>query len=194
MADQDQTPEVAETDTEEGQTVTREQFEELKKQLDAITKAQSGSDRKVSELTAELEKARAEKDNTSKTAEERIAALEKETTEAKAAANRERLKGVAREMLIEAKVKASGRNLERLVGTTLDETVELVKVYIEDAEAIRTEANRAHDREHGRSVQVSANAKTLDYAQLEQMSDEEIAQLPPEEIVRITTEAATNRR
>jgi len=77
---------------EKAQTVTIEQFEatqtELattKQTLEAIKKAQQGSDQKVAQLLAKLE----EKENGEKTAEQRIADIERKAADAEARAVRQ---------------------------------------------------------------------------------------------------------
>jgi hypothetical protein len=192
MSDQEQTV-TAETEGTEDQAETRDQLEEMRKQLEAITKAQSGSDKKVSELTEKLKTAEAEKETTVKTAEERIAALEKETADAKAKARAADLRSFARNLLDEAEMKPP-RYLSRLIGNDEEETEQLISEWIEEEKERGAERNREHDAANGRRVETRRSGKPVEYAQLQNMTDEEIAQLPPEEIVRITTEAATNRR
>jgi predicted nucleic acid-binding Zn-ribbon protein len=95
MADNEAKPAGQETGPTEKQheTVSREAFEAMKAELEstkqaaeAIKKAQAGSDSKVAQLLSELE----QRNKGKQTAEERIAALERETQEAKAQAERER--------------------------------------------------------------------------------------------------------
>lgn len=188
MAD-DQKPDETVEGSDEGdqgkQTVTIEQFAELQKKLEAVTAAQSGSDKKVLELTKALETERADKSKTEKTSEERIAALEAETSAAKKEAARERLKGAAREALSEAKVPANATILERLIGDDAEQTKALVDAYIETVKEITAEVNKAHDRAHGRTVDGSKKTRGLTADQFMQLSDEEQRQYSPEEVSKI---------
>jgi len=67
-------------------TVSAEEFRQLKESYEAVKKAQTGSDQKVAQLLEALKQT----DTTKRTAEERIAALEREAQEAKAQAEHER--------------------------------------------------------------------------------------------------------
>jgi len=87
MADEKEN--AAETTQVQVDTVTKAQFEELQRKFEQVVKAQSGSDKMVAELTKRLETEAEKAANAERTAEEkvmdRIAKLERETAESKAA-------------------------------------------------------------------------------------------------------------
>ena len=88
---------------DETQTVTAEQFEEIKRQLEETRKAQSGSDRTVAELRKALEQKEQEASNEKKTvqqqAEERIAEIEKKLQQAERDRFTATQKGLAQQLL-----------------------------------------------------------------------------------------------
>jgi len=192
MADEQvQTPEAAGTETEaKVQTVSAEQFAELQKQFEQVKAAQSGETKKVAELTKALEEARAEKEKALKSDSDRLAELEQKWKAAEEAANKERLKGTARELLTEAGIKANTRLLERLVGADADETAELVKAYIDDVEANRADIAKKFDRENGRTVSGPKREAPTSYEQLLDMSEEQLNSMDPKTIHKIIAEAA----
>lgn len=189
--EQVQTPQAAETaDEANGQTVTAEQFAELQKQFEQVKAAQSGETKKVAELTKALEEARADKEKALKSDSDRLAELEQKWKAAEEAANKERLKGTARELLTEAGIKANTRLLERLVGADADETAELVKAYMDDVEANRADIAKKFDRENGRTVSGPKREAPTSYEQLLDMSEEQLNSMDPKTIHKIISDAA----
>lgn len=181
MGDADATQDnVTEENSEEQQSVTAEQIEDLKKQLEETKKAQSGSDRMVQELRHKLEQAEQEKANVEKTTEEkfaeRFAELEKKVQQTEKEKAYERQKNVAIEMLANEGLKAP-KYLNRLIGANDEETSELIEAYIEEKKADSMNANAEFAKKHGRKVDDGKpNYKTInDYsaAEIKAMSDEE---------------------
>lgn len=183
----EQTQEAAETtQTDKAQTVTLEQFE-------ASKQAQAGSDRKVGQLTTQvtdlLKKLQAieeEKVASTKTSEERIAELETKAQKAESETIHERLKGAARGLLSEAKVQANDRLLERLVGSTPEETQDLVTAYIEGVKANSAESAKEYARSNGRTVDGPGAQAPTAFANLNEMTEEQLQDMDPLDIYRLT--------
>ena len=187
MADEERTAEPVETENAEGnQTVTREQFEDLQKKFESVLAAQSGSDKKVAELQKALNDERAEKEKAKKTEAERLAELEQKWQAAEQQATRERLKGVARDLLTEAGIKTNAKLLERLVGADAEETQDFVKTYIEDVETNRAELAKKFDRQNGRKVAGSEDEKPNSYDALLELPPSELDNFTAQEIYDIT--------
>ena len=176
---------VEEKTQEPKETVTIEQFQKLQKQLEDTVKAQSGSDKRVTELTrllAEKEKEVSEKE---KTAEqkfaERIEALERENQEAKRATAREQQRSRAISMLSEKGLKAP-KFLDRLIGETADETQEFIADYIETLDFTKQQTNEEFAKKHGRKV---VDTKAPDDGSVYDYTDEQIARMSDAEFERV---------
>jgi len=189
---QEQTLEAAETEekTEEKQAVSAEQLEQLTAQLDAIKKAQAGSDKKVQELTEALRAKEEEASTVKKSAEEQIAEIRESLQKAEAEKERERLKGRAREMLDEQGLKAAPIVLERLVGTSEDETKELVEAFSAYMKDTLSENRMEYDRDHGRTVSGPKRDAPTSYDNLLDMSEEQMKSLDPRDIANIIKKEA----
>jgi len=181
------------TEEKKEQAVTAEQLVELQKRLESITAAQAGSDRKVQELTRALAEERADKEAVKKSDSERLAELEQKWKAAQETATRERLKGVAREALTEAGVKANALLVERLVGADEEETAKIVQTYIKDVEENRAELAKKFDRENGRTVSGPKRDAPTSYEQLQELSDEQLANMNPKDIAKIIDDAVKAR-
>lgn len=182
-----------ETEGQEDQTVTAEQFEELKRQLEETRKAQSGSDRTVAELRKQLEQKEQEAANAEKTAqqkaEERIAEIEKRLQQAEAEKQRATQRGLAQQLLSNEGIKAPSF-LDRLIGENDEETEAAVTEYIESIKDTKSVAADEFAKQHGRKPAPSkreGNANTIDdYTdeQVDAMSDKEF-----EEVMNRTKQA-----
>lgn len=183
MAEENVTPAETTGEQTEEQTVTAEQFEELRKQLEETKKAQSGSDRTVAELKKRLEEKEKELSDAGKTAEqkaaERIAEFEKKLE----MAERERLnakqESLAIRLLSDAGITKTPKIFGRLIGNTDEETTALIQDYVEEISAIREAEKDEYVKSNGRKVRDS-NTDVLGKSILE-MTDAEIASLSPEE-------------
>ena len=163
------------------QTVTAEQFEELKKNLEETQraleetkKAQSGSDRRVKELTEQLTAAKKQTEDAEKTAEqklaERMAALEKQAEESDKKAKLAQQKALAIDLLGKEGLKAP-KYLDRLIGGTDEETQALISDYIEDKKATKAETADEYAKKHGRKVTDSNTGDVLlSYEELQEKS------------------------
>jgi hypothetical protein len=170
--------------TEENQTVTAEQFGALQKQLEEsqkmfedLKKAQSGSDKTVTELQKLLKQKEQERANEKLTIEERNA---KELAELRAAIEQERSEklyianeSLAKQMLIDADIKVP-RTISRLIGKTEEETLKYVEDYIADWQDREAEKKDIYAKKGGRKV-VDTTLKSMDA-----MSYEDMANLPQE--------------
>jgi len=186
MSDQEQTQNADGTDdVKKEQTVTAEQFATLQKQLEQITAAQSGSDRKVKELTEALNAAKQEKEKTAKTDADRIAALEKESAANRKAADRERLKTFARGILDKASIKPPPY-FDRLIGDDEEDTKQWVDDFVKDEQAKQAERNKQYDRDNGRKVDTSGDEKVDTWDKLLTLSDDQLSRMDPKEIKRLT--------
>ena len=186
MSDQEQTQNADGTDdVKKEQTVTAEQFATLQKQLEQITAAQSGSDRKVKELTEALNAAKQEKEKTAKTDADRIAALEKESAANRKAADRERLKTFARGILDKASIKPPPY-FDRLIGDDEEDTKQWVDDFVKDEQVKQAERNKQYDRDNGRKVDTSGDEKVDTWDKLLTLSDDQLSRMDPKEIKRLT--------
>ena len=185
MADQSQT-ETAETESTEAkvETVTAEQFQDLQAKLEAITSAQSGSDRKVAELTSALTAANEAKASTKKTAEDRIAELEQKTQQSEAKVLRAQLKTVARGILDEAELKPPAY-FDRLIGDNEEETKALIGTYIEDERQKTIARNKQFDADHGRILEEPNREVPTSYEKVLEMSEEQLKGLGKDAIAQV---------
>lgn len=184
---------------EEVQTVTAEQFEDLKKQLEETKRAQSGSDRTVAELRKQLEQAERAKSEAEKSAEEkmaeRLASIEKKLEQAETDKARLSQRSAAIERLTNEGLKAP-KYLDRLIGRDDEETQELIDAYIEEKKADALNANAEYAKTHGRKV-YDTKPSTWDgltYKDLQAMPTEEFNRVPTEIIDKLTNAALENRR
>lgn len=139
------------------QTVTREQFEELQRQLEETRKAQSGSDRTVKELQDRLKQKEQEVEETKKTSQEK---LQEEISKIKAdleaereAKHRAELRGYANELLSEAGMKT--KLIDRFIGQDLEETEANIKLFIDEEKERRAKDFSEYARKNGRTIQDS---------------------------------------
>lgn len=161
MAEEKANPDVETEEQDKGQrdkteqTVTREQFAELQRQLEETRKAQSGSDRTVAELRKALEQKEQEAANAEKTAqqkaEERIAEIEKKLQAAEAEKERATQRGVAQQLLSDEGIKAP-KFLDRLIGKDGEETEAMVKEYIETVKQTKLSAADEFAKKNGRKI------------------------------------------
>lgn len=86
--DEERQDEETQEETKEETQTSAPSVDDLTEQIEQLRKAQSGSDRKVKELQAELKKAREEKDSTEETYQEKVDRLLKEQQEATERQNR----------------------------------------------------------------------------------------------------------
>lgn len=182
---------------EEKQTVTAEQFAELQKQLEETRKAQSGSDRRVKELTDMLKQKEQEASEAEKTAEqkfaERIAALEAKAKESDRAAQRAQQRSVAIGLLSQEGLKAPGF-LDRLIGENEEETQTLIKDYIDTLKGQKLSAAEEFARQNGRTVTDpdKGGYGGMSYKQLVQLPEAEFNKIP-QEIIDKAVEAERKR-
>lgn len=154
MADENLNPE-EKTGEETEQTVTYEQFVELQKRLDETKSAQSGSDRRVQELTELLkqrEQAAAEEKKTSEEKmAERMAEIESQLQNERRDKQLALQRGVAVELLSEVGLKPP-KYLDRLIGEDAETTEALIKEYIADKQAAVLQGKDEVAKKHGRVV------------------------------------------
>ena len=181
--------------TTENQTVTAEQFAALQKQYEAsqkmfedLKKAQSGSDKTVTELQKLLAQKEKERENEKLTNEEKNAkaiaelqaAIEQERSEKLYAVN----KSLATQMLIDADLKVP-RLLDRLIGKTEEETLKFVNDYIEDRQDDIATEKDIYAKNNGRKV-VDTTLKSMDA-----MSYEDMVNLPQDKFDAIPKDVVT---
>jgi len=189
MAEETVVTEGENTEGQDLQTVTMEQFEEMntqlaasKKMFDDLKKAQSGSDNKVTELQKLLK----QKEEDGKTEEQkyadRLTELENKNTATEAREQAAVLKGLAIQLLSENKTKAP-KYLDRLIGKDAEETEALIMDYIEEDLARKLEAADEFAKNNGRTVQRNkgkGEMKTLDDysdAEIDAMSSSEFEKI-----------------
>lgn len=182
MADEEATEAVETQEQPEQGTVSRDEYESIKK-------AQAGSDKKVRELTAQVEELKGvlkQKEQESQEAEqtwqqkldERIVEMEKQMESERKEKNRAVLRAKAQQMLSESGVKVPSF-LDRFIADSEEDTVAAVQEYIEDKKTTKTEAADEFAKQHGRKPAPSkreGNANTIDdYTdeQVDAMTDEE---------------------
>lgn len=182
MADEEATEAVETQEQPEQGTVSRDEYESIKK-------AQAGSDKKVRELTAQVEELKGvlkQKEQESQEAEqtwqqkldERIVEMEKQMESERKEKNRAVLRAKAQQMLSESGVKVPSF-LDRFIADSEEDTVAAVQEYIEDKKTTKTEAADEFAKRHGRKPAPSkreGNANTIDdYTdeQVDAMTDEE---------------------
>ena len=135
---------------EEKETVTAEQFQEMQDRYEQILKAQSGSDKKVKELMDELKQEREDKEKNKKTSEQRLIELEQKWREAERATERAEMKNYANQLLSAENIKT--KFIDKLLGSTKEETEENVKDFIEEQKALKASVADEFARLHGRKV------------------------------------------
>lgn len=191
MADQDQTLEAgSEQSQDEGPAIgdLQKTVADLTAKLEATIAAQSGSDRKVAQLTAELTEARAAKETTVKTAEERIAELEQRAADADAKARRADLRSVGRALLDAESLKPPAY-FDRLIGNDEEETKALVAQYISEKKAEAVDQFNQNLSDNGRRVDGPKPEEVSSYDKLLQMPPEQLARMNPKDIASIINKA-----
>ena len=167
----------------EEQTVTYEQFIQLQKKLDETKSAQSGSDRRVQELTELLKQREQAAENDKKSADEksaeRMAAIEQKLADAEREKKLAMQRSVAMELLSEVGLK-SPKFLDRLIGEDAETTQALVKEYIEDKQASVLQGKDEVARAHGRTVTKTdpTGYGGMTYQQMQALPDAEFKKIP----------------
>ena len=167
----------------EEQTVTYEQFIQLQKKLDETKSAQSGSDRRVQELTELLKQREQAAENDKKSADEksaeRMAAIEQKLADAEREKKLAMQRSVAMELLSEVGLK-SPKFLDRLIGEDAETTQALVKDYIEDKQASVLQGKDEVARAHGRTVTKTdpTGYGGMTYQQMQALPDAEFNKIP----------------
>ena len=167
----------------EEQTVTYEQFIQLQKKLDETKSAQSGSDRRVQELTELLKQREQAAENDKKSADEksaeRMAAIEQKLADAEREKKLAMQRSVAMELLSEVGLK-SPKFLDRLIGEDAETTKALVKEYIEDKQASVLQGKDEVARAHGRTVTKTdpTGYGGMTYQQMQALPDAEFSKIP----------------
>ena len=167
----------------EEQTVTYEQFIQLQKKLDETKSAQSGSDRRVQELTELLKQREQAAENDKKSADEksaeRMAAIEQKLADAEREKKLAMQRSVAMELLSEVGLKAP-KFLDRLIGEDAETTQALVKDYIEDKQASVLQGKDEVARAHGRTVTKTdpTGYGGMTYQQMQALPDAEFSKIP----------------
>ena len=167
----------------EEQTVTYEQFVQLQKKLDETKSAQSGSDRRVQELTELLKQREQAAENDKKSADEksaeRMAAIEQKLADAEREKKLAMQRSVAMELLSEVGLK-SPKFLDRLIGEDAETTQALVKDYIEDKQASVLQGKDEVARAHGRTVTKTdpTGYGGMTYQQMQALPDAEFNKIP----------------
>ena len=167
----------------EEQTVTYEQFIQLQKKLDETKSAQSGSDRRVQELTELLKQREQAAENDKKSADEksaeRMAAIEQKLADAEREKKLAMQRSVAMELLSEVGLK-SPKFLDRLIGEDAETTKALVKEYIEDKQASVLQGKDEVARAHGRTVTKTdpTGYGGMTYQQMQALPDAEFKKIP----------------
>ena len=178
---------------EENQTVTREQFDELNSQLEAsnkmfeeLKKAQSGSDRTVTELQNLLKQTKEKAEEAGKTEKQKFAdrmtAIETELAGEKAEKQKAILKGLAIQLLSDKKISAP-KYLNRLIGKDAEETEANIMDYIEERLALELSVADEFAKNNGRRVQKTSgkgDMKTLD-----DFTDDEIKSMSDAEFLKV---------
>jgi hypothetical protein len=179
------------------QTVTIEQFEELKKQLEDTKSAQSGSDAKVTELTKVLKEKEAAEEAAKKAAEEgkksmqqknaeELAAIREDLAKERAEKQRAVQRSKAIQRLSDKGIKAP-KYLDRLIGQEEEETNTLIDDYIEEYEAINHSVAEEFAKANGRTVQ-KTNGKG-DFKTIGEYTDAEIDAMSDEEYTKIVNKS-----
>lgn len=170
---------------QEAQTVSAEQFAELQKQLEETRKAQSGSDRRVQELTQMLEqreqKAEEEKKSLEEKNAERMAQLEEKFQNSEREKQMAFQRSIAMEMLGEVGLK-SPQYLDRLIGDDEAQTRELIQSYIDDKQAAKFEGKEEVAKKHGRTVTKTdpSGYGGMSYQEMQKLPDSEFNKIPSE--------------
>jgi hypothetical protein len=191
MAEENTTEEQVVTQENEGQqaeevqTVSAEEFAQLKRQLEETRKAQSGSDKRVQELQEMLKQKEQEAESASKTAEqkwqERLEEIEKKLKSAEQEKALATQRSVALEMLQAEGLKAP-KFLDRLIGEDEEVTRDLVQEYIEDKKATAQQKDEEWVKKTGRKVTDSNNKNG---GTLDDYTDDQIAQMSDEEFLKV---------
>ena len=183
MAEEANPAEGTEEPKDENQTVTYEQFVELQKKLEETKSAQSGSDRRVQELTELLKQREQAAEQEKKSAEEkmaeRMAQIESELQAERRDKQLALQRSIAVEMLGEVGLKAP-KYLDRLIGEDAESTEALIKEYIEDKQAAVLQGKDEVAKAHGRTVTKtdSTGYGGMTYKEMSALSKAEFAKIP----------------
>lgn len=178
------------TTEEKAQTVTIEQFEELKAQLEATKSAQSGSDKTVKQLQDLLKQKEAEKEAAVRTESERIEAIEKELRNSKEREEKAVQEKIALGLLANEGLKAPGF-LSKLIGKDDAETQANIAEYIEDHKTAGLQKADEIAKKSGRKI-VDVNPGKYDgltYAEMSALPNEEFDKIPQAIVDKVTTAA-----
>ena len=166
-------------------TEIQKQMAEKDRLLEEIKKAQSGSDKRVTELTEALKQKEADADNAKKSAEEqfaeRVANLEKENAEAKRKALEAEQRSLAISLLNDKGLKPP-TFLQRLVGANDEETEKAITDYIEAIEQTKKSVAEEFAKKHGRTIVDGGKPRA---GTLDDYSDEELKRLTDEEFQKV---------
>jgi len=166
------------------ETVSIEQFQELQRQFAETKKAQSGSDKTVTELKKLLLEREKEADEASKTSEEkfaeRIKALEVDKEQAIAEKLKADQRSLAIQLLNDKGIKAPGY-LNRLLGKDAEETEALITEYMEERLSVELSVADKFAKDNGRKV----NKGKTDVKTLDDYSDEEIDSMSQAEFLKV---------
>ena len=174
---------------QEVQTVTIEQFEELKtqyaesqKMFESLKKSQSGADSKVSELQKLLKQKEEEGKSEEQKFSDRLASVETELNNTKAEKQAAILKGVAIQLLGDKGIKAP-KYLDRLIGKDAEETEANITEYIEERLSLELSIADEFAKNNGRTVQKPKGKGDL--KTIEEYSDEEIDAMSDDELMKV---------
>lgn len=183
--------------TEEKQTVTIEQFEELTKKYESLMKTQSGSDAKVTDLLRQQKQEALDRANEKKTLEQKnadeLAALNERLNKSEAAEAYASNVILVRQKLTDAGLPVP-RGINTLVGKTEEETLKYVEDYIADRQDEEANKNSKIAKKFSRVID-DTNKKSQEKMSWEDMNKlsradyEELERNSPE-LVRKTMEAA----
>lgn len=144
-----------EEQNEGNQAAMAKQLEALQKQLEETKSAQSGSDRRVQELTELLKQREQAAAEEKKTAEEkmaeRMADIEKQLQAERRDKQMALQRSVAVELLSEVGLKPP-KYLDRLIGEDAETTEAMIKEYIADKQAAVLQGKDEVAKKHGRVV------------------------------------------
>lgn len=178
-------------DQEAVQTVTIEQFEELKKQNEEIAaqnaiikKAQSGSDRTVAELRGLLKQQEEEGKSEEQKLTDRITEIEGKWKISEADKLSAEQRSLALQILGE---KGKGvevpKHLDRWIGKNAEETEAIIMEYIQEELEKQLKFKDEFAKNNGRKVQRNTGKDGLKL--IDDYSDEEIDAMSPDEFLKI---------
>jgi membrane-associated HD superfamily phosphohydrolase len=175
------------------QAAMAKQLEALQKQLEETRSAQSGSDRRVQELTKLLEQREKAAEEEKKTAEEKMAERMADIENQLQAERRDKQlalqRSVAVELLSEVGLKPP-KYLDRLIGEDAETTEALIKEYIADKQAAVLQGKDEVAKKHGRVVTKTdpTGYGGMTYKEMSALSPGEFNKIPSE-VVEAAMEA-----